>query len=66
MRFTVRQARRLSEVSQREIARKLGISVDTYRNIERHPNKATIWQAQKISEITKIPCDNIFFGGDSA
>ena len=63
--FSVRQARRFSGKTQKEMAKSLGICVDTYRNIERHPNKATIWQAQKISEITKIPCDNIFFGGDS-
>ena len=62
MNLTVKQARQIKEKTQRQMAEMLGLHVDTYRKIERNPNAATIGQAKKISEITGIPYNEIFFG----
>lgn len=61
MDFSVRQARRFAGKTQRELADKMGICVDTYRAIESNPENATIKQAKIISQITGIPVDKIFF-----
>ena len=60
--FSVRQARRFSGKTQKEMAKSLGICVDTYRKIERHPEKTAISQGMKISQITGIPFEQISFG----
>lgn len=59
-RYTIKQARRLSEKTQVEMAQLLGISRDTYRKIELNPDSATIAQARAISLILKIPVNQIF------
>ena len=61
MNFSVLQARRFAGKTQRELARKMGICVDSYRAIELNPEKATVKQAKIISEVTGIPVDKIFF-----
>lgn len=63
--FSVKQARLLLDLKQTEMAEKLGIHVQTYRKIEQNPNLATIEQAKKISEIVKMPYDQIFFTDNS-
>lgn len=65
MPYTVKQARRLADKTQAEMAKYLGVSRDTYRKIELFPEQATVKQAQDISAITKIPVDQIFFAGNS-
>lgn len=60
--LSLKQARLLSEKTQREMAEKLRICVDTYREIERHPERATINQAKMLSAITGRTVDEIFFG----
>lgn len=59
-RYTIKQARRLTEKTQVEMAQLLGISRDTYRKIELNPDSATIAQARAISLILKIPVNQIF------
>jgi DNA-binding XRE family transcriptional regulator len=44
------------------MAEKMQISRDTYRNIEQHPEKASVKQAQQIAEITGVELNLIFFG----
>ena len=63
--FSVKQARLLHDLKQAEVAKKLGVHVQTYRKIEQNPDLATIEQAKKFSEIVKIPYDQIFFADDS-
>lgn len=65
MLLTVKQARLLSEKTQRQMAEALSMHVDTYRKIEKQPDAATIKQANEISRITGIPYDQIFFGSES-
>lgn len=61
MRLTLKQARLIKEKTQEEMAGVLGISVDTYRKIERTPDVATVRQAKKISDTLGISYNDIFF-----
>lgn len=65
MSFSVKQARHYAGYTQSEIAEKLGISRDSYRKIEKNPEIATVRIAKKISEVTQIPIDQIFFVNNS-
>ena len=59
--LTLRQARRMQDKTQDEMAALLKIHVTTYRKIEEKPESATIEQAKKISEFLNVPYDEIFF-----
>jgi DNA-binding XRE family transcriptional regulator len=63
MALTLKQARRLKEKSQEDMAEVLKIHVNTYRRLEENPNNTTIEQAKKISSYLEIPYDKIFFAG---
>lgn len=63
--LSIKQARLIHDLKQADIARALGIHVQTYRKIEQNPDLATIEQAKKIAEIVQIPYDQIFFAGNS-
>ena len=58
--YTIKQARLLSGKTQQTMANLMGIDRNTYRKIEKNPDKATIRQAKDISMITRIPVDQIF------
>ena len=60
--LTLRQARRLTNITQKELADLLKICVNTYQKLEKSPDLVTIGQAKKISEFLDIPYDEIFFG----
>lgn len=62
MTYTIKQARKLADLTQIKMADALGVSRDTYRRIEKKPETATIAQGVKIAEITGVPFDAIFFG----
>jgi transcriptional regulator with XRE-family HTH domain len=59
--LTLKQARLIKGYTQREIANKLGIHVQTYSKMEKHPDEVTIGEAKKICEILDIDYDFIFF-----
>ena len=59
--FTLKQARRYANQTQRDMAEKLGISRDANMRLEKNPDKVTVRQAKIISQITGIPYDSIFF-----
>lgn len=61
MTLTLRQARRLREKSQEEMAKEVGVHVNTYRRLEENPDNVTVGLAKKISCILGIPCSEIFF-----
>lgn len=61
MTFTVKQARVFRGLTQKEMAKKMGICRATYIKIEENPECATVKQAKMISDITEIPFDCIFF-----
>lgn len=60
MGFSVKQARQYAGFTQLEMAKKLGVSRDTYRKIELSPETASVAIAKKISVIVGIPIDQIF------
>lgn len=64
MTYSVKQARQYAGLTQCQMAEKLRVSRDSYRNIEKNPERATIKQAKEISAITGIGVDSIFFAGD--
>ena len=61
MTLSLRQARRLTEKTQTEMAEMLKVNVATYRKIEENPDLATIEQAKKISEFLGVNYNEIFF-----
>lgn len=65
MMITVKKARQLKEMTQRQMAGEMGISRDTYRKIECNPNCATIEQAKAIARLTGFTVEQIFFARDS-
>lgn len=60
MRFTVKQARAMANLTQEEMAQKMGINRSTYIRIEKDVLKATVGQLKKVSDITGIPLEDIF------
>ena len=65
MKFTLKQARLLKGLTQKEVAKKLGVHVQTYSNMERNPDDVTVGEAKLISEILGFSYDFIFFNDDS-
>ena len=61
MTLSLRQARRLKDKTQVEMAKVLKINVMTYRKIEDKPDIATIEQAKKIAEYLGVDYNEIFF-----
>ena len=61
MEFSVMQARKYAGLTQAETAEKMGVCRDTYRRIEKNPEKATIEQAYRFSEVVGLALDQIFF-----
>lgn len=59
--YTVRQARMLSDISTREMAKKLGVSLNCYLNKEKGLSRFYYDEAIKFSAIVGIPVDSIFF-----
>lgn len=60
--LTLKQARLLADLKQDEMAKALGVSRYIYMKLEKNPETATIAQAKAISDILKVPYDEIFFG----
>ncbi|MGE8080481.1 helix-turn-helix domain-containing protein [Peribacillus loiseleuriae] len=63
--LTLKQARLLKGFTQRDIANKLGVHVQTYSKMEKQPDEVTIGDAKKICEILELSYDFIFFNTNS-
>lgn len=59
--FSLKQARLYRVKTQADMARLLGIHIETYRKLEINQNMVTIEQAKVICEFLDIPYDAIFF-----
>lgn len=64
MAYTVKQARRLRDLTLDEISAMLGVSRYIYMNYEKCPESIPIGIAKKFCEIVNIPIDQIFFIND--
>lgn len=62
MPITLKQARIGIDATQQEIADEMGVHVQTYARMEKHPEDMTIAQAKRFSEIVKRPISDIYFG----
>ena len=61
MSVTVKQARIGIEATQQEIADKMGIHVQTYARLEKHPEDMTIKQAIAFANIVKLSVSDFSF-----
>lgn len=61
MTYTVKLVRQSLNKTQEEMARLMGVSRDTYRKIELHPETATIMQAKRFCEVTGMSVDQLNF-----
>ncbi len=59
--LTVKQHRLIREISQEEMAAKIGVHVQTYRSWEESPEKISIAKAKKIAAAFNISINEIFF-----
>ena len=59
--LSLRSWRRARNISQNEMATKLGVHVNTYQNWENEPEKITIANGKKIAEILGLNMDDISF-----
>lgn len=63
--YTLKQARRLREKTQKEMAEMLHICRDNYRSLERSPGRVTVDQAKQICSFLNLDIGEIFFDADS-
>lgn len=61
MSFTLAQWRRLKGYSQKEMAQRCGVFVNTYFNWEKNPEKLTIEKAHIVADALGVPYDDIIF-----
>ncbi len=63
--YTPRQARRLADKTQQEVADFLGIHVCTYKQWEASPARFNVSNGKKFAECVNVPFDDISFDQDS-
>lgn len=60
VRLSLKAARANADLTQKNVAKRLNIHVQTYRKLEENPDMATVAQAKKLAEILQVPYDEIF------
>lgn len=61
MKFTVKQARTYRGKTQIEMAQLLGVHHETYRKMEREPEKISVKMAAKFCRLLGFNVEDIFF-----
>lgn len=61
MKFTLKQARNYAGFSQKGIAKRLHVGLNTYRNYESGVSPMRIKTAEMFAKLTGIPFDQIIF-----
>lgn len=64
--LTVKQSRLVKEQTQESCAMAIGVHVNTYRNLEEHPEKFTILQAVKLCKFLGIDYNRVIFLPESS
>lgn len=62
MQITMKQARVGAEMTQQQVADKMGVHVQTYQRMEQNPQDVTIKQGKRFSEIVGCNFEDVFFG----
>lgn len=65
MKLTVKKARLIAGLKQKDIAEILGVHVQTYMKWERNPEEMSIGTAKQFSKIVGIEVEEIFFDKES-
>ncbi len=63
--LTVKQARRLAELTQKQVADRLGVHRQTYMKWEQNPENMPVGKAKIFAEIVGRKVDEIFFNSTS-
>lgn len=61
MKFTLKQARRYADLTQQEVADRLGVGLATYRTYEWGTSQMRMDKAKRFSKIVGIDLDNLIF-----
>ena len=61
MSLSFKQWRLVKELTQEDMAQKIGVHVNTYRAWEKNPEEITLKNARKIAGALEVPPDQIFF-----
>lgn len=64
--LNVKQTRLVKEQTQEACANAIGIHVNTYRNLEEHPEKFTVLQAVKLCKFLGVNYDTVIFLPESS
>ena len=59
--LTVKEWRLAKSISQQKMADALGVHINTYRNLEEHPENIRVGQAAKISKMLGVGLNDIAF-----
>lgn len=62
MPLTMKQARIGINATQQELADRMGVHVQTYARMEKHPEDLTIKQALLFASIVDRPISDLYFG----
>lgn len=65
MQITMKQARVGANMTQQQVADRLGVHVQTYQRMEQNPQDVTIKQGKAFSAIVGYSFEDIFFTSDS-
>lgn len=65
MQITMKQARVGANMTQQQVADKLGVHVQTYQRMENNPEDISIKQGKLFASIVGVLFENIFFNSDS-
>ena len=66
VKFTIKQARKFRELTQRQVAEKMAIDVSTYGKYEKKPQAMSYEQGELFSKIVNLPIDMIIFFNDDS
>ena len=61
MRITMKQARVGADMTQQQVADRLGVHVQTYQRMENNPEDISIKQGKKFADIVGVNFEDIFF-----
>lgn len=61
MKLTIKEWRRVKEISQEQMANLIGVHINTYRAWEENPGEMRLSKAALIAEKLEIPLDDILF-----
>ena len=59
--YTIKQARVGANLTQQEVADLMGVHVQTFARMEKHPEDMTMKEASSFSAIGRVPIEELIF-----